>query len=192
MKRLQCSGTTGREAGSAYLAVLLVLVILTIMGLSLATVTSMEMEIGSAERTVTRVFYGADSGIAIATAAALTSRDYRSRALRLFGDAHTPQGTSAVVGRAPRVQLTHTVPLLAEHCNLCSVNENELQFFKVNHAMTSTATELRWSSAGEDPPANATAEATKVVAVMIEVQPFWQPPSESIDLSQEDLNKIKF
>lgn len=177
------------EAGSAYLAVLLVLVILTMMGLSLATVTTLEMEVGSTERLVTRVFYGADSGMAVALAAALTSRDYRPRNLRF--SAEVP-GVSSPTRRAHRVELTHTVPILSDTCNLCSVNENELQFFKVNHAITAAATELRWPGSDPEPPDDASVQGLKIVGVMIEVQPWWSPPTESIDLTPEELAKIKF
>jgi len=181
------------QAGSAYLAVLLVLVILTIMGLSLATITSLEVEVGSAERSITRVFYGADSGIAIATASALTTRDYRARELRLFGDTRSPSGTSNLLTRAYRVQLTHTVPLLAESCNLSSVNENEQQFFRVNHAMVSTASEQTWVGDEGDAPGDleeARRHARKVVSVMIDAQCIWPPPTESIDLDAEETSKI--
>ncbi|HSL82172.1 MAG TPA: hypothetical protein VLF66_05315 [Thermoanaerobaculia bacterium] len=59
---------SGREAGSAYIAVLLVLLLLTIAGLSLTLVTRIESEIGSAEKMIHRTFYAADSGLPAAVA----------------------------------------------------------------------------------------------------------------------------
>src|SRR5262249_41759517 len=51
------------ERGSAYLFVLLGLLVLTIIGLSLVVVTQTESEIGGAEKTATRILYGAESGL---------------------------------------------------------------------------------------------------------------------------------
>ena len=64
------------EAGSAYMAVLLVLVILTIFGLALILITQTEMQVGSNERTLARTFYAADAGIEMATAKALVTSDH--------------------------------------------------------------------------------------------------------------------
>ena len=59
------------EAGSAYVITLLALVVLTILALSLALVTQTEVQVGSNERTVSRTFYSADSGLGVAVAEAL-------------------------------------------------------------------------------------------------------------------------
>jgi hypothetical protein len=66
------------QAGSAYIAALLVLVVLTLIGLSLALITQSEMQIGANERVSQRLFYAANSGIAASTARALTNADYSS------------------------------------------------------------------------------------------------------------------
>ena len=50
------------QSGSAYLAALLAMVVLSIIGLSLAFITQNEMLIGANQRTVTRVLYDADAG----------------------------------------------------------------------------------------------------------------------------------
>ncbi len=69
------SPRTGRpsEAGSAYLATLLVLVVLTILGLSLAVITQTEVLIGGSEKQATRQLFNANSGINIATATEMVS-----------------------------------------------------------------------------------------------------------------------
>ena len=56
------------EAGSAYIMVLLALVVLTIMGLSLSFMTQTELQIGANERVTTRVFYAADAAVDAALA----------------------------------------------------------------------------------------------------------------------------
>jgi Tfp pilus assembly protein PilX len=64
------------EEGSAYLVTLLLLIVLTLMGLSLALVTSTESQIGANERILERVFYTSDAGVGIAAARILVSSDY--------------------------------------------------------------------------------------------------------------------
>ena len=65
MRRARVS--TG-EQGSAYVVVLLVLLLLTIFGLGLSLVTQTEMAIGTNQRDAIRTFYAAESGIAVTTA----------------------------------------------------------------------------------------------------------------------------
>jgi len=180
---------TDSQAGSAYLAALLVLVILTIMGLSLATITGIEMEVGSNERTVTRTFYSADSGIALAVAQALTTREYRARQLFIYGGNHTPDGSTTAISRGFQVAVSASVPILVEPCNLCPVNENETQFFKVNHGINSTATEQTWTGTATTPPADVNIQGQKRIAVMVEVQPWWQPPWQGLPEDEADLPK---
>ena len=67
------------EAGSAYIVVLLVLVILTIFGIALSLITQTESQVGSNERTLNRVFYAADAGIELAIAQAVGDRRPRAR-----------------------------------------------------------------------------------------------------------------
>ena len=55
------------QEGSAYVTVLLVLLLLTIFGMGLTLVTQTEMNIGSNQREATRAFYAAESGIAVTT-----------------------------------------------------------------------------------------------------------------------------
>ena len=66
------------EAGSAYLATLLVLVVLTILGLSLAVITQTEVLIGGSEKQATRQLFDAGSGVELAAAYELVKRDSAS------------------------------------------------------------------------------------------------------------------
>lgn len=56
------------ERGSAYIVALLVLVVLSLLGLSLSLISQTEVQIGANELTSHRVFYGADSGTHIGLA----------------------------------------------------------------------------------------------------------------------------
>ena len=57
-----------REQGSVYILALLVLLILTVVGLSLSLVTQSEMQIGVNERLSHQAFHMSTAGIDIATA----------------------------------------------------------------------------------------------------------------------------
>ena len=69
------------QQGSAYVITLLALVVLTILALSLTLVTQSEMQIGTNERIIQRIFYAADSGIAATTARALVTNDFSERTI---------------------------------------------------------------------------------------------------------------
>ncbi len=69
------------EQGSAYVVTLLALVVLTILALSLTLLTQSEMQIGTNERIVQRIFYAADAGVAVSPVLC-----YRRRSLS--GDLH--------------------------------------------------------------------------------------------------------
>jgi PilX N-terminal len=178
-----------RQSGSAYLIVLLALVVLTILGLSLSTVTSLEMEVGQNERGATRIFYSADSGIGVAVAHALTSHEYRSRQILLPVEVQLePSGDQ--VSRGTQLAVSYFVPIQAAPCNLCSVNENETKFYKVNHAVVSSATELTWSGTATSPPANANVRALKAVAAMIEFQPSFEPDTRAFPTDPADVEQV--
>ena len=72
-----------RDQGSVYILALLVLLILTVVGLSLSLVTQSEMQIGVNERLSHQAFHMSTAGIDIATAKALVMPDLRSFELDL-------------------------------------------------------------------------------------------------------------
>ena len=65
------------QHGSVYVITLVVLLVLTVLGLSIALITQSEMQIGTNERMGETMFYAADSGIEVATAKALVIPDLR-------------------------------------------------------------------------------------------------------------------
>jgi hypothetical protein len=183
------------ERGSAYLIALLVLLILTAMGLSLATVTQIEMEVGSAEKSITRTFDGADSGASIALAQAMTTGLYQGRSINVFSERFSNHGSSVQNSRGFRLDVSTTVPLLVETCNLCAENENPGEgggFVRVNHAVTSTATEMTWLGTQDVPTTDASTQAQKTIATMLDVQPWFTPPWDAIETDPVKLAKIKF
>lgn len=178
---MSCRPCRPDEAGSAYLIVLLALVVLTILGLALALMTQSEMQLGANERLVQRVFYAADSGIGEATARVLVTHDHEPKTLLL-----KDPGSLAGLTLGNRVEVSRFLPILDGPCDLCQINQGS-DFSKINHAVTATAT--RTGASGADPEV---ALARKTLAVMIEIQP-WQlsiPAVNADDLSE--LERIKF
>ncbi len=153
------------EAGSAYLMVLMALVVLTILGLTLVLITQTEMDIGSNERTVQRVFYEADSGMAVAAARVLVTNEHRPIDLML-------DEPGALLDFNTKVEIAPVVPLSDSPCNLCEINNagtyNERAFRRINHAVTSVATRQQ----GTD----GALLGQKVVSSMMEVQPWRSVP----------------
>jgi Tfp pilus assembly protein PilX len=156
-----------RAAGSAFVITLLVLVILTVLGLALTVVTQTEMQLGANERTVSRVFYAADSGIALATARALVTADYRATTYQIAELGTLTPGSF-------NIRTSPFAPILDAPCNLCEINNagayNQKAYRKINHALTAQADRLRGTSTVID--------ATHRIGSMIEVQP-WQSTLEA-------------
>jgi len=173
-----------REAGSAYVAALLVLVLLTIIGLSLSLVTQTEMQIGANENMIERVFYASDAGIDIATATTLVT--------------HRPAWSQLYTIKEPSTSdhpLEHEIdvspfyPIASSPCHLCDVNNagqyGARNYERVNNAVTSTAvrkvpdTDIRL---GEE-----------TVTAMVEFQP-WEVTPEQILAAQDQkqLDQIRF
>ena len=171
-----------REAGSAYLIVLLVLVVLTILGLSLVLITNSEMEIGANERSIQRAFYEADSGVAVGAARLLVANEHRGTTMDL-------DEPGAILNFKTRLELAPVVPLADAPCNLCEINNagtyNERAYRRINNIITSKATRLT----STDP----TPLSQKVVSSVLEVQPWRSSPEDYAAISDPaELAKIKF
>ncbi|MGD2116105.1 MAG: hypothetical protein PVG07_13710 [Acidobacteriota bacterium] len=170
------------EAGSAYLAALLVLVLLTIIGLSLSLVTQTEMQIGANEKTVERAFYASDSGIALATARTLVSRRPAWSEVYKVED---PEKELI----SHRLDVSPFFPIGSSPCNLCDVNNageyGAKNYYRANHAVTSIAI--------RELPGSAVPLAEKSITAMVEFQP-WELTPESLLAVQDErqLEKIKF
>lgn len=173
------------QSGSAYIITLMALLVLTVLGLALALITQTEMLVGSNEKKVNRTFYSADSGLAIAAAEALASGRYTASTVLLN---HTQVGLNNV---ADRVQVSPLVPVLTVRCDWCPANDDGVpKFFKVEHAVASTAERIAWIGSGP-PPANPTLLGRKTLSAMFEFQPWPTPPVDSI-ADPESLTQLRF
>lgn len=120
-----------RESGSAYLTVLLVLLVLTILGLSLVLLTQIESEIGSNERTLHRTFYAADSGIAAAVARKMSGGAGQFR-FQMNSD------TTGVAPRGDSVDVGNFLPVRIGFCNLCTANVGN-EYHRIDYLVASQA-----------------------------------------------------
>lgn len=179
------------ESGSAYIVALLVLVVLTILGLSLALITQTELQIGGNERAATRVFYAADTGIEFSVAKALVTSDHSGVQFAYTEKGTKLADTGLIIGN--QVEVTPLYPILDSPCNLCEINNagtySERAFLKINHAVTANAQLFGTVDAG----ANRTPIAQKALTTMIEIQPWKSAPQALAPIDDpEVLQKIKF
>ncbi len=169
------------ERGSAYIAVLLALVVLTILALALVFLTQTEVQLGSNERTINRTFFAAESGLAVSAARALTVREYEPFT---YLQNESELGIAGGQRMADEVRLTLLAPLAKEPCDWCPRNANNARFFKINHAVAATSRRVAWSgdenSRPQDDPGMQTLSETRL-SVMYEFQPALDPPPQSIE-----------
>jgi hypothetical protein len=184
------------EAGSAYVITLLALVVLTILALSLALVTQTEVQVGSNERTVSRTFYSADSGLGISVAEALLVNNNPdnptlpgSRTV-LLNKVSVGAGSNLSTNVADRVTISAFVPIQYVRCDLCQSEEGKQKFWRVNHAVSATAERIAWSGSGA-PPATATLLGQKTLSGMFQFEPWPLDPSQ-VPEDPAVLAQIKF
>ncbi|HYG64409.1 MAG TPA: PilX N-terminal domain-containing pilus assembly protein [Thermoanaerobaculia bacterium] len=176
------------EAGSAYIAVLLVLVILTILGLALSFVTQTEMQTGRNERTVNRVFYAADAGVETAIARALVASDHVGRSFFF-----TDSGQSLAPGTlelGTEVAISDFFPIQEGPCNFCEINNGGgyqgRDYYNVTHAVTIRATRFATVDAGTA----RKAVAQKTVSTMVDIQP-WKTSNAILSKTIENEASLK-
>lgn len=134
------------EAGSAYTIALLVMVVLTIFGMTLTLMTQTEVQIAANERMTNRTFYAAESGLHASIARVLASNDCSGYAYNFSDD--TMAATDAEVGA--RVDVSPVIPIKASPCPLCQINQGE-RYYAANHQLQSMARRMRNVNDGADP-----------------------------------------
>lgn len=132
--------TARGPGGSAYLIALLVMLVLTLMGLALSTLTQTELLIGGNERQIQRLFFAADAGRAASTAKALTANDYDAYEFEL--DELSVWDRTSVTTRHV-LEMSPFYPAQSEICDLCdAANEYSLKenpMHRTAFAVSSTA-----------------------------------------------------
>jgi Tfp pilus assembly protein PilX len=182
---------TRGEAGSAYIVVLLVLVVLAIFGIALSLITQTESQIGANERTINRAFYAGEAGIRRAIVRALVKDDHTPQSFF-----YTDSGQAFVGGKlelGTQVDVTAFHPIQVSACNLCEVNSEDTYsgkaYKKVTHAVTSRATRFATLNAG----GTKTPIAQKTISAMIAVEPYMASVTSLATVNDPaELAKIKF
>jgi Tfp pilus assembly protein PilX len=138
------------ENGSAYILVLLVLVILTMVGIALTFVTQTEVQLGANERSINRTFYAAHSGVHVAVARVLVDRNYAPATFTL-NSTEQDNAVATPTSDASFQDVVQIQPVVAVHdtpCNYCQVNVGKT-FSYVTHAVSVTATRTGTGGATE-------------------------------------------
>jgi hypothetical protein len=179
------------ERGSAYLFALLVLLVLTVLGLSLALITQTEVQIGGAEKSANRVLYGADAGLRMQFA---LSR-FASTRPRRFELESTPGVAGAELRET--VDVSPFMPLYTGPCNLCTVNYGETRYWAINYAANAQSRRSGIVGTEEIPQAN------KLLSMMFFVQPeqerkvdesirVFDPAQDADDPDEDGLDIIRY
>jgi len=158
------SRSRAAERGSAYLLALLVLVVLTVIGLSIAVITQTEVQIGGAEKSAVRAFYNADSGVDIQLAAYQTTREAPKQ--------HYPVSTTAFGGATltDSIEVAPFLPMYQGPCALCTQNYgSEDRKYAVNFVTNGQGRRIS-STVSSDVP-----QASKLITIMFFTQPMNEP-----------------
>ena len=127
-----------RQAGSAYIIALLVLVVLTVIGLALTLITQTEVQIGATERSVNRSFYAADSGPNIALAGLLSKNWVNNVTLALNTTAQdTGASSNPTTYFADELTVTPLVDIADPPCPWTDI---ALKYSQSEFAVASTST----------------------------------------------------
>ncbi len=84
------------ERGSVFIVALMVLVMLTVIGLSLALVTETEMLIGGNEQVINETFFAAETGVAVAVTQLMTANSLDNKCMAQL--ARNPDDTARKLG----------------------------------------------------------------------------------------------
>jgi hypothetical protein len=129
--------TSRGQEGSAYLAVLMLLVVLTILGLSLSVITQTEVIIGGSERQTSRQFYNADSSVNLSAVHVLVNQNPAGRMMTLARRSENIFGQSNTIG--DRTCTTPFMQIRADVANLTSLNQDNSNYCAASHAVTANA-----------------------------------------------------
>jgi hypothetical protein len=160
MRRLShCRPETAAERGTAYLFVLLTLLVLTVVGLSLVVITQTEVHIGGAHKSANRVLYGADAGMRVQFA--MQRRNLHQNTILLETSA------SSGMPLLERVDMSPFTLIYSGPCALCTINMGGDSMSAGNYVVNAQARRLRNIS----DPCSEAPQASKLVSQMFFIQP---------------------
>lgn len=176
------------EEGSAYMIVLMLLFVLTIVGVSLSVVTQTEIIVGGNERSIQRNFYAADSGMQIAS-----RRILRQNTQEFVIDMRGSASGDAVTSNAiDRVGLYPQRPIKDEFCPVSDISENNQQVLVMSYGVVVEATRFLGETGTPKNPVemiedgtstsgtDGTPTASKALAVMAQYTCLIPPPNDEL------------
>jgi Tfp pilus assembly protein PilX len=127
-----------REAGSAYVVALLVLVVLSVVGIALTLITQTEVQIGSNEASQNRSFYSADSWNSLVKP--YEAQNIMSNVkIRLNNHQYTNAGgQTATASFADDVTVTPFTTMSVQNCNICDIAPSGAGYKAVTDIVNST------------------------------------------------------
>lgn len=185
MKLIESTARGRRQHGSAFILVLMALVVLTVFGLALASVTQSELAIGSNERTSGRAFYAADAGMNLLLSRKLVLNDGTSKTYVIPDSVRTLGSAS---GTRDQVELSMLLPVLAAPCNLCEINNAtayNTPYQRSNSVYTIFASRV---GVQEDRKTTVTL-GQRSLSGNLDVQPAQIPPEKQY-ANQQEIDKI--
>lgn len=172
------------QRGSAFILVLMALIVLTIFGLALASITQSELNIGSNERTSARTFYASEAGMALLTARKNVLNDSAAKTyvlpdtVRTLGDQTTRD----------QVQLSILLPILNAPCNLCEIN-NDTSYSAIFERSNGSYAIFATRVGVKADKISTTVVAQRAVAGMLDLQPAKVPPDKSF-VNPNEIKKL--
>ena len=176
------------QRGSAFVIVLLAILLLTTLGLSLALVTETEMQMGGNERVINQTFYAADSGLQAALGKLLTTQDWGGAEFALkegsLGNTHTI-GARVRTSRIQAVGAPRPAPMTI-------ANEGQDLYKSYFVVATSTAQRVSWPAADATPSFDSSDPSVPIQAQMTAtsrylLSPLRQPATGSEPFNEDDV-----
>jgi hypothetical protein len=193
-----------RAGGSAFIISLLVIVVVTFLGLTLSTVTSTEMQLGSNDRDLQRSTYACNSGLAVSAARILVRQDALTP-----GELRTPQPMEA--GRPiqlnelhdqfdPRNDASPTRGSRVILSNAVELNEGPAAYTQINNASEKpifrrgilgfTAWGYRYDTVSSpDLSTQGTPLATRACSTVLDLQPYKVPMNTLYTLHADSVGR---
>lgn len=179
------------ESGSAYVIALFVILLLTMLGLSLAFVTTTESQIGSNEEMIEQTFFAADAGIGIAAAQILVTKDYVDQCGDPMRDSSYVLDTEPSSLTQVESSVLQTLTLSAVPCNLCETgieNYGDNNYKRTSILIAAQGRRGSLRLRGDQTP---TVISERTVSAIIDIQPFDVTQEAFIALERCDENQNK-
>ncbi len=176
--------TRGREHGSMFILVLMVLLIVTFIGLSLVFVTETEMQLGGVDKVLTTTFYTAESGIHAAVRG-VSHQNWEGESVA-FEEGQMGPDPDIVIGTRFTTTRIHVVGT-PQAPPMSIANENENKYGSYSLVLKSTAQRISWPNAsgnevpiyddGDPAEDDVTIQSSRDVTIRLFISPVSHPTS---------------